>query len=107
MHGLEDINAAVPTTSSKSPNWDNSTNNMRGLQLHVASLTTLGNFSDAVHTNLDLLTLGNVPPGSRTMWVHLVSVYVITLVALKVSSQVLVKLWSNCGQTVVKPVGQR
>jgi hypothetical protein len=43
-----------------------------------------GNFSDVIHTNLDLLTLGNVYPGSKRMWVHLASVYVITLVALKV-----------------------
>eukprot|EP00878_Enallax_costatus_P004467 GHUV01004707.1.p1 GENE.GHUV01004707.1~~GHUV01004707.1.p1 ORF type:complete len:727 (+),score=178.67 GHUV01004707.1:479-2659(+) len=55
----------------------------RDLQMYVPSLTALGNFSDAIHTDLDLLTLGNVPPGSRTMWVHLISVYVITLVALK------------------------
>lgn len=47
----------------------------------------LGNFTDAIHTNLDLLTLSNVPPGSPTMWVHLASCYVITLVALKVSAQ--------------------
>jgi hypothetical protein len=44
-----------------------------------------GNFSDVIHTNLDLLTLSNVYPGSRRMWVHLASVYIITLVALKVS----------------------
>jgi hypothetical protein len=44
-----------------------------------------GNFSDVIHTNLDLLTLSNVYPGSKRMWVHLASVYVITLVALKVS----------------------
>jgi hypothetical protein len=44
----------------------------------------LGNFTDAIHTDLDLLTLSNVPPGSSRMWVHLLSVYVITLVALKV-----------------------
>lgn len=44
----------------------------------------LGNFTDAIHTDLDLLTLSNVPPGSARMWVHLLSVYVITLVALKV-----------------------
>jgi hypothetical protein len=43
-----------------------------------------GNFSDVIHTNLDLLTLSNVYPGSRRMWVHLASVYIITLVALKV-----------------------
>lgn len=47
----------------------------------------MGNFTDAIHTNLDLLTLSNVPPGSPTMWVHLASCYVITLVALKVSAQ--------------------
>jgi hypothetical protein len=45
-----------------------------------------GNFSDVIHTNLDLLTLSNVYPGSKRMWVHLASVYVITLVALKVRS---------------------
>jgi hypothetical protein len=44
----------------------------------------LGNFSDAIHTNLDLLTLSNLPPGSRMMWLHLASVYLITFLALKV-----------------------
>jgi hypothetical protein len=44
----------------------------------------LGNFTDAIHTNLDLLTLSNVAPGSPRMWLHLVSVYLITLGALKV-----------------------
>jgi hypothetical protein len=44
----------------------------------------LGNFTDAIHTDLDLLTLSNVPPGSSRMWAHLLSVYVIALVALKV-----------------------
>ncbi|WIA40903.1 hypothetical protein OEZ86_004563 [Tetradesmus obliquus] len=43
----------------------------------------INNVSDLIHTNLDLLTLGNVYPGSERMWVHLASVYVITLVALK------------------------
>jgi hypothetical protein len=44
----------------------------------------LGNFTDAIHTNLDLLTLSNVAPGSPRMWLHLVSVYLVTLGALKV-----------------------
>jgi hypothetical protein len=47
-------------------------------------LMSLGNFTDAIHTNLDLLTLSNVYPGSSKMWLHLASVYIITLVALKV-----------------------
>jgi hypothetical protein len=48
------------------------------------AVPSLGNFTDAIHTNLDLLTLSNVPPGSAKMWLHLLSVYVITLFALKV-----------------------
>lgn len=47
-------------------------------------MLSLGNFTDAIHTNLDLLTLSNVYPGSQKMWLHLASVYIITLVALKV-----------------------
>lgn len=62
-----------------------------GASFHSNSLLSggilaLGNFTDAIHTNLDLLTLSNVPPGSHWMWIHLVSVYVITIIALKVSS---------------------
>lgn len=54
------------------------------MAVSLLGVSGLGNFTDAIHTNLDLLTLGNVPPGSKTMWVHLISVYAITLVALKV-----------------------
>lgn len=54
--------------------------------LNYMRVRGVGNFTDAIHTDLDLLTLSNVPPGSPKMWVHLASVYVITLFALKVGA---------------------
>lgn len=36
------------------------------------------------YTDLDLLSLSNVPPGSPRMWVHLASVYVISILCLMV-----------------------
>lgn len=50
----------------------------------AAASGLFGGLSDVISTNLDLLTLSNVAPGSQRMWVHLASTYVITLVALKV-----------------------
>lgn len=63
------------------------------------ALLSLGNFTDAIHTNLDLLTLSNVYPGSNRMWLHVASVYVITLVALKVGR---LSDWTTAGDAGVQ-----
>jgi hypothetical protein len=42
------------------------------------------NSSDVFSTDIDLLSLSNIPPGSPRMWVHVASVYLITFLALKV-----------------------
>ncbi|EFJ47929.1 hypothetical protein VOLCADRAFT_91422 [Volvox carteri f. nagariensis] len=57
--------------------------------LGVASLPgTPGSGSRYVLSDLDLLSLANISPGSRLMWVHLASVYVVTAVTLMVGANV-------------------
>lgn len=38
-------------------------------------------------SDLDLLSTSNVPQGSHRMWAHLISAYVVSLVALAVSQR--------------------
>eukprot|EP00879_Flechtneria_rotunda_P006438 GHRR01006767.1.p1 GENE.GHRR01006767.1~~GHRR01006767.1.p1 ORF type:complete len:1002 (+),score=295.37 GHRR01006767.1:144-3149(+) len=89
-HPDNDPNAQLNSSSSavygnSSISISTGDNALAGFSFHrqLWGPAALGNFTDVIHTNLDLLTLSNVPPGSRMMWVHLASVYVITLVALK------------------------
>jgi hypothetical protein len=61
-------------------------------QLHVAQLSTFVMLLQAslpptpATSDLDLLSTSNVPQGSHRMWAHLISAYVVSLVALLVSS---------------------
>jgi hypothetical protein len=49
-----------------------------------AGSNSIWNTSSVAATDIDLLSLANVPPGSPKMWVHVASTYLITILALKV-----------------------
>eukprot|EP00877_Chromochloris_zofingiensis_P005350 jgi/Chrzof1/14816/Cz09g17120.t1 len=46
-----------------------------------------------VFSDLDRLSMANVSPGSPRLWAHMVSVYVITAITLRVSASVDVFRW--------------
>ena len=62
--------------------------NQTGIQLgpgHVEDLAQSISEGRYVFSNIDKLSMANIPPGSPRLWAHLVSVYVVTLITLRVS----------------------
>lgn len=68
----------------------------------VAPPGTPGSGASYVATDLDKASLANVAPGSRLLWAHLVSIYVVTAVALRVCA---VWVWRKRSRGAVVVVG--
>jgi hypothetical protein len=73
--------------------------NQTSIQLgpgHVEDLAQSISEGKYVFSNIDKLSMANIAPGSPRLWAHLVSVYVVTLITLRVSLPV---CCSCCGKT--------
>jgi hypothetical protein len=61
----------------------------------IAASIASGTFT---FSNFDRLSMANISPGSTRLWAHLVSVYVVTAITMRVSERQVLdqSLWSTC-----------